>query len=71
MSTGNRVRLSMIVSAYEHFSPVGDTDSILYSTRSIETRRNGHRLVGDLWETWAGDAVFSVFDKHDNPNTKL
>ena len=26
---------------YEHFSPVGDTDSVLSSTRFIETLRNG------------------------------
>ena len=28
----------IIDSAYEHFSPVGDNDSVLSSTRSIETR---------------------------------
>ena len=35
---GKASEMIIIVSAYEHFSPVGDTDSVLYSTRSIETR---------------------------------
>ena len=68
--TTNRVRLSMIVSAYEHFSPVGDTDSVLYSTGSIDVGM-GDQRVGDLWVTWTGDAVFSVVGRHDNPDTRF
>ena len=38
----------MVVSAYEHFSPVGDTDSVLYSAGSIETVEMDDHRVGDL-----------------------
>ena len=31
----------------------------------------GDQRVGDLWVTWAGDAVFSVVGRHDNPDTKF
>ena len=63
-----------MVSAYEHFSPVGDTDSVLYPTRYIETRSHvgmDDQRVGDLRVTWVGDTVSSVAGRHGNPGTKF
>ena len=59
----------MIVSAYEHFSPVGDTNSVLYSTRLLKHVEMGDQQVDDLWVTWAGDAVFSYVGRPGNPGT--
>ena len=61
----------MIVTTYERFSPVGDTDSVLHLTRSIESVRMGDQRVGDLCVTWTGDVVFSYVGRHDCPGTKF
>ena len=47
-STAYQVTRSMIVNAHEHFSLVGDTDSVLYSMGSIKTREMGDQRVDDL-----------------------
>ena len=31
----------------------------------------GDQGVGDLWVTWAGDAVFSYVGRHGHPGTKV
>ena len=60
----------MIVSAYEHFSPVEDTDSVCIRQDLLKHVGMGDQKAGHLWVTWAGDAVFSVVGRHDNPDTK-
>ena len=62
----------MTVSAYEHFSPVGDI-LIPFCIRQdlLKQVGMGDQRVDDLWVTWADDAVFSYVGRPGNPSTKF
>ena len=61
----------MIVSAYEHFSPVGDTIPFCIRQDLLKHVEMGDQRVDDLWVTWARGAVFSYVGRPGNLGTKF
>ena len=58
----------MIVSTYEHFSPVGDTDSLFCSRQYLSKHiRMGDQRVWDLQVTWPDAVIYTVdmLGRHD------